>query len=96
MSAGAVSSCDCRKTCCSREGGAHAPGTGEGGAHAPGTEGVGVGHMLQVQKGWGWAHAPGIGEGAGDIKRHERSGHNATALMNTLCMHTEEWLSHAP
>ena len=25
---------------------------------------------------------------AGSIK--ERSGHNATALMNTLCMHTEE------
>ena len=43
--------------------------------------------MLQVKE-RGGAHDPGTGEGAGAIKGHERSGHNAMALMNTLCMHT--------
>ena len=56
-----------------------------GGAHVPGTE---EGGAHAPSTGVGGAHAPGTGEGRGTWF--------ATTLMNTLCVHTEEGLSHAP
>ena len=46
------------------------------------------GHILQVEE-RGGVHAPGTRGGRGPL-RGKRIGRNVTALMNTLCMRTEE------